>query len=215
MSFQFVNRRGSSKRPRGDDNDEEGTRGRSQRTRHESPVHDNNENCGNCDKPGHTARDWMDGACPKRNKPGHIYDNCHDRRPEEDLLYLFWFRQNKGPIKSAMNVGRCLRREIQKNRDPRFTTNQVIPPPYSPEFARRIQRDHRWQGWEYRFPGHPEREAANRKYEPRYHNYKLSDLAQALDQAGWQNADDEVDLTQDGPRPDLQEPQEPQEPNKP
>ncbi|KAK6948886.1 hypothetical protein Daesc_008957 [Daldinia eschscholtzii] len=90
MSFEFVNRRGSSRRPRGDDNDEEG--------------------------------------------PG------------------------RGPT--------------------------VIPPPYSPEFARRIQRDHRWQDWEYRFLGHPDREAATRKYEPRYHNHKLSGLAQALDQAG-------------------------------
>ncbi|KAI1464378.1 uncharacterized protein F4812DRAFT_462795 [Daldinia caldariorum] len=148
-SFEFLDGSGSQKRSRDDDNDEEGTRGRSQRPRYKSPEREENKGCGNCDKPGHTARDrvkvgrsgWMDGACPKCNKPGHMYDNCPHRRPEEDIEYLFWFRQNKGLVKSQINVGRCLRRALAGSQDTRFQLNNVYAPPYSPKFARQIQRE--------------------------------------------------------------------------
>ncbi|KAI0377519.1 hypothetical protein F5Y04DRAFT_284809 [Hypomontagnella monticulosa] len=171
-----------------------------------------NKACGNCGIPGHLARDcikvgesgWMDFACPKCNQSGHIYDQCRFRQKNEDLDYLFWYRQNKGPVKSCYNIGELLNRAIIENGDTIRKLQRYKGVPYSPKFARQIQRDYGWNGWEYRFPGRPDKEAVTRRVEPQFHGLTIGQLAKALDRPGWRRAENNVDHTKDGPTPTLQ-----------
>ncbi|KAI1418293.1 hypothetical protein F5Y13DRAFT_199353 [Hypoxylon sp. FL1857] len=196
----------------GDDSDEEYRQRRQRKVKAESPEHATSRSCGNCGKAGHQARDcirvgrsgWTDGACPKCNRSAHhFYDNCPDRRKHEDLDYLFWYRQNKGPIKSLINIGKLLRAALTQGRDPKYKLDGELAPPYSPKFARQIQRDDGWKNWNYQHQDHPEREAANRKYEPQFYGLTLDQLARSLDYRGWLPADEFIDLANDGPTPTL------------
>ncbi|XDG02611.1 hypothetical protein ABKA04_002226 [Annulohypoxylon sp. FPYF3050] len=169
------------------------------------------QRCGNCGTEGHKARDcvkvgrtgWMDGACPKCNYPGHVYEACPIRLKSQDIDYLFWYRQNKGMVKSSMNIAKLLRTTIQEGRDPRFRLNEQVPPPYSPKFARQIQRDFGWQSWRYTCEGRPDVEATRRKYEPEFFKWTLGNVAQIEHLGGWDPSQDGVDLSQDGPTPSL------------
>ncbi|OTA90823.1 hypothetical protein M434DRAFT_13644 [Hypoxylon sp. CO27-5] len=199
----------SHKRTRRDDDEsDEGFRqGRQRRVRVESPEHATSSNCGNCGIAGHSARDcikvgrngWMDGACPKCNSAHHFYDNCRHRDKAEDLDYLFWYRQNKGPIKSSINIGKLLQTVV--GHDPKYKENRIIAAPYSPKFARQIQRDDGWDRWDYPHLGNPEREAATRKYEPQFYGQTLGELALSLYHPGWQPNVEDVDPSQDGQTP--------------
>ncbi|KAI0832994.1 hypothetical protein F5Y06DRAFT_186883 [Hypoxylon sp. FL0890] len=200
---------------RGDDDDGDGERRpRSRRRREKSPERPIGDNCGNCGKAGHKAHDcvkvgrsgWMDAACPKCNSTRHFYDNCQLRVKAEDLDYLFWYRQNKGPVKSGINVGRLLRSVLMEGCNPRYRLDDKLPPPYSPKFARQIQRDQPWDNWEYQHLGHPEREARSRKYEPQFYDQTLGQLAQALDHPGWRQELENVDPSHDGETPTLRLP---------
>ncbi|KAI1136718.1 hypothetical protein F5Y05DRAFT_414973 [Hypoxylon sp. FL0543] len=205
------------KRPRENDEDDGGDdsrRRKSRRRQEKSPARPNSDGCGNCGKEGHSARDcvkvgrsgWMDGACPKCNSTRHFYDNCPIRNREEDLGYLFWYRQNKGPIKSSINVGRLLRTATTQGHDPKYAADATLPPPYSPKFARQIQRDHHWARWVYRHEDQPDVEATHRWYEPRFYGYTLGELANLLDHPGWSRSSEDVDPSQDGRTPKLAEP---------
>ncbi|XXH06123.1 hypothetical protein Hte_012568 [Hypoxylon texense] len=185
--------------------------GGSQRTRIRSPDRERSHDCGNCGQAGHQARDcvkvgssgWMDGACPKCNRPGHMYEDCRERHRNEveDLDYLFWYRQNKGPVKSSMNIGKLIKAVIYKGSDNRYRKDAVIAPPYTPQFALQAQRDYRWDSWRYAFVGDPRRESRARKYEPQFYGKTLREVANALDHPGWTKEHEEVKLEWDPPTP--------------
>ncbi|KAI6083990.1 hypothetical protein F4821DRAFT_280496 [Hypoxylon rubiginosum] len=201
------------KRPRRDDSEseEDRERGKPKRQRGKPRMPDPGRTCGNCHKVGHTARDcikvgrsgWMDGACPKCNTPGHLYESCRYRDSKEDVDILFWYRMNKGPVKSALNIGRLLQAAISDENNTRFKTDSVLPPPYTPKYARQIQRDHRWEEWVYYFEGRPEWEAERRKYEPQFYEFTLERIARLFDHAGWTMAAENVNPAGDGPMPSM------------
>lgn len=226
-----------AKRSRREDSDseDERRRGRSRRQRHKSPEVDPKGPCGNCGKPGHPARDcikvgrsgWMDGACPKCDRPGHMYEACPRRVRKEDVDYLFWYRQNKGPVKTEMNVGKLLKAAskltsrilyfpilnkqslttvviVDDPRQSRYKRDSVLAPPYSPTYARQIQRDHPWENWQYNLVGKPETEARMRKTEPKYYQWTLDKIADAFDQPGWSMHCETLFPERDPPTPTLQ-----------
>ncbi|KAI2618961.1 hypothetical protein GGS26DRAFT_341429 [Hypomontagnella submonticulosa] len=167
--------------------------------------------CGNCGIIGHRARDcikvgesgWMDFACPKCNQSGHYYDQCRCRQKSEDLDYLFWYRQNKGPIKSCFNIGELLQKAIAEDGEVLHRLKQCNGVPYTPKYARQIQRDLGWIGWKYHFEGRPDEEAATRNPEPQFFGLTIEQLATALDRPGWRRGDNDVDHGKDGPTPTL------------
>ncbi|OTB01203.1 hypothetical protein M426DRAFT_14647 [Hypoxylon sp. CI-4A] len=167
--------------------------------------------CGNCDRKFHQARDcikvgrsgWMDGACPKCDEKGHLYDECPKRRSKEDIKYLYWYRQNKGPVKSGINIGKLLETAIQRKHNPRYAPDSISPPPYTPKFARQMQRQRDWRKWLYLHEGHPDREAAFLQYEPQFFKMALGEQAQALNHPGWTRESEDVNLALDGPAPYL------------
>ncbi|KAI1384290.1 uncharacterized protein F4822DRAFT_65432 [Hypoxylon trugodes] len=143
--------------------------------------------CGNCERLGHKARDCirvgltgcMDGACPKCNYRGHRYQDCRFRRKEEDIDYLFWYRQNKGPVLGMMNVGRLVSTAIATG-DPRFAEDKQLARPYTPEFALEREQNEDWRTYRYQFPGSPDKEASERVFEPQFVGMTPAQLALSL-----------------------------------
>ncbi|OTB02639.1 hypothetical protein M426DRAFT_13240 [Hypoxylon sp. CI-4A] len=173
---------------------------------------------------------WLEGLGPLRNQHPNPVEDVGRKRTWEDVsssddedrrerprkqrrvkspatenpqVYVFWYRQNKGPIRSRLNIGKLLRAAIQKGNDQRYTVENIFPPPYTPKFARQIQRDQGWEGWVNRHEGRPWKEAEDRPDEPQFFRKPLGQLVQGLDHPGWTPESEDVHAIQDGPTPKL------------
>lgn len=139
--------------------------------------------CGNCDRPGHEARDCVGpvdengylAACPLCNRKNHIYDDCRERlalfpipRDEVDQQMLLYYRQNKPSIRARRNWV-----DIYNERHP-----ALISLPWTPTFALSQQRlesgikwrtgvyQNSWQSYTYEHIDNPDREARYRVKDP-------------------------------------------------
>lgn len=134
-----------------------------------------------------------------------MYESCPDRRyhEDQDLDYLFWYRMNKGPVKSGMNIGKLLKAAIDKGSDDRYKGDAILAPPYTPQFARQIQQQHEWESWQYVHVEDPKGEAETRVPEPQFIGKTLRQIAKALDHAGWGREKEEIKSEEDPPTPPL------------